>query len=388
MRILGFVVALQTTAYTTFRAELSNFSSLFSGNSEDSFLGFVPSNASGVQASWESLKHGVCCGIGVQQSPFSKEQMVTWGSKAATPKEMYQAATARQNEFDNFVATVASTSRATASFGPANTSLKEYLSFQRKWKKSSCSRSDCELPENTNWQRIDDLLRATIVCSNTSELADAVQAALDTANSSGYLLFLDNKFNSCNKLGYVGVHSTLFLPQSGVLCELQFHLQDIMDGTALCPKEEAHRIYESIRGLEDDFSDQARTYNAMVKSKFLFLFGLSRANSSSPLPLSCGATCKPTCATNSSQLLYNDGSLFRLNVTIGNIRLAVSLERFSANRQWGSLVLDVEDFYEWLESAVEFSSMDLFAKQTQSVAAANLPSFLFAVLILLAAPTM
>lgn len=370
------LLALQTTAYVTFREELVNFTSLFSGNNDDPFLGFVPNDALGVQGSWESLKLAACCSIGPQASQYSKEQMVAWASKAATPREMYTAAQARQSDFESLVLSVATTANARASFGPANTSLKEYLSFQRKWRKASCSpTSECEVPENANWKRIDDLLRATIVCSNTSQIADAVEATMTEANRSGYRVFVDNKFDSCNKFGYVGVHATLFSPDSGVLCELQFHLQDIMDGTSACPKEEAHRIYDSLRAVQSDSNDQARTYNAILKQKFLFLFGLSRANSSSSL--SDGSTtactlCKATCPTNSSQMLYNDGSLFRLNVTIGDIRVDITLERYSISSKWGSLVLDVEDFHEWIETAVEFSSLDLFSRSSTTSAAIRL----------------
>lgn len=101
--------------------------------------------------------------------------------------------------------------------------------------------------------KVNDSLRATIICSTPEQMSVAIQLLKKKVEDEGYLIAFDDKFQEDIEYytGYVGVHATMVINGVNgegktvtVISEVQFHLEEVHDGTETSPKECAHLYYK------------------------------------------------------------------------------------------------------------------------------------------------
>lgn len=98
---------------------------------------------------------------------------------------------------------------------------------------------------------INDSIRATVIAKDFNQLKDALEACVALAKEKGIDIVFSNKFEEDYKSGYVGVHAKAYMKVDHTdgsrienMGEIQFHVEDIYDGTEDSTKETAHLYYK------------------------------------------------------------------------------------------------------------------------------------------------
>ncbi|CAH0525875.1 RelA/SpoT domain-containing protein [Vibrio hippocampi] len=108
-----------------------------------------------------------------------------------------------------------------------------------------------ELGGETN--KITDLARATIVANDV----DSLVGAYETLSREAKIVRVKNRFKSPAPSGYRDLNVLVKLPKTGIIAEVQFHLQAIAD----VKSGPEHDLYEIIQDIERNALAQQRVLN-------------------------------------------------------------------------------------------------------------------------------
>jgi hypothetical protein len=187
--------------------------------------------------------------------PFPEERQVVasmeWSNSATSADQLVSHANQVVGPFLSILHGTAEKSGSRIFCGEGNAFLlKNRESLERKVRVWS---SVGGKPENMI-RKINDQIRGTVICVNITQLKDAISQFQDLVGKQGWEIVFSNKFKENYPSGYVGVHCKLkmkFVTPEGekieMLGEVQFHLEQIHDGTLSSPKETAHRVLDETR---------------------------------------------------------------------------------------------------------------------------------------------
>jgi ppGpp synthetase/RelA/SpoT-type nucleotidyltranferase len=103
---------------------------------------------------------------------------------------------------------------------------------------------------NGDASQITDLARASIVTDSIQDLMQAYQAL----NEQTQVVKQKNRFAEPKASGYRDLNLLVRLPQSGMIAEVQLHLQDIAD----IKNGPEHKVYEKVQTIEANARKQQR----------------------------------------------------------------------------------------------------------------------------------
>ncbi|WP_165311155.1 RelA/SpoT domain-containing protein [Vibrio ziniensis] len=107
--------------------------------------------------------------------------------------------------------------------------------------------------------RITDLARATIVANDISSLMDAYE----TLSKEVTIVKVKNRFKTPAPSGYRDLNILVELPKTGIIAEVQFHLQAIAD----VKNGAEHKLYEQIQHIERLAKREQRSYTSLETAK-------------------------------------------------------------------------------------------------------------------------
>lgn len=170
-----------------------------------------------------------------------------WGNSADSIETLLENAELFTNDFLELFHKTSFATRAKYFMGENNKHLlKDRGSLT---KKVNFLMKHNHIPEALAVKQINDSLRGSIVSETPEQQAEALRSFVQSAKQMGYEVDIDDKYlQTHNPSGYVAIHVQLLMKKGSVehIAEVQFHLEQIYDGTEDCPKEVVHRkVYKS-----------------------------------------------------------------------------------------------------------------------------------------------
>jgi hypothetical protein len=114
-------------------------------------------------------------------------------------------------------------------------------------------------------QKINDPVRATVICDTVTDLRDSIRKFQILAKQAQIKTVYSNKWEMDYSNGYVGVHANVLIPYNtaggssrNVRGEVQFHLSQINDGSQTSLDAISHLLYELGRMDEDQELTEVR----------------------------------------------------------------------------------------------------------------------------------
>jgi len=198
-----------------------------------------------------------------------------FSNSAKTVNELHKDAHEAKHQFCIHLEKIAIETGAKMNAGADNEFMvKTISSIESKvdrWKVSGLS-------EEAIIQKVNDCLRATLICKDINMLEETIKSFFELTEESEVFLgqAYSNKFQESYDLGYVGYHcnGVMIVDGKKVRFEVQFHLEDIVDGTSSSIKELSHIVYEAARGSGDTPNSPI---NIKALGKLFFAAGMSPA---------------------------------------------------------------------------------------------------------------
>lgn len=218
-----------------------------------------PVNSRDIQLEWIKFKNMIAQDIGIITPSVTKESRL-WSNSASSVEELLKDASMTMPGFKAACQKIADNVKAKMSYGPNDAcAVKTEESLMRKMETDA---KQMGISPNESLKMIDDVLRGTVVVSDSKQIPLVIDDIKAYTAKSGGSVVLKNLWIEERATGYVGVHGKLYLPvinEKGdkipnkmMIVELQIHLDVIMDGSPDCVKEYAHKIYEKLRTGEID----------------------------------------------------------------------------------------------------------------------------------------
>ncbi len=218
----------------------------------------IPKLAALVDQKWSYWKERINNELSLDDLPLDtkNKEHYTWTNSATTPEELVSHAAEVKDVFLNIVNTCSTESGARVFAGENHKYLLKSISSIKdkveKYSKAAGGNKTLVL------QKINDPIRATIIAKDTEQLKKAIHLFKDELEKQeGAKFVFSNKWNMEYTNGYVGVHCNFVLQiiaedgtKKNVRGELQFHLEQIKDGTASSADAISHLLYEQGRKEE------------------------------------------------------------------------------------------------------------------------------------------
>lgn len=212
---------------------------------------------------WDVLRTAVGDFVRDVATPAEGPESDDWENSALTMDELVHDANATGGDFIEFVRGVARDSGSDAHFGPGD-GKKAPRSLHGKVEDKVKSRSHGPVgdPQEEVVQHIGDAIRGSLVFETPEHLRAGIEVFKRCAVGQRIEIAFGDKWNepitekSLKKLGYVAVHAKFRMPVTGapdkyIICELQFHIKEIFDGSESCLKEILHRLYKAMQMREE-----------------------------------------------------------------------------------------------------------------------------------------
>ncbi|MBN9564644.1 MAG: hypothetical protein J0G29_00875 [Alphaproteobacteria bacterium] len=261
--------------YKYFDPDLNAFYLVYGGAIDNELDYFVPGNPVLIQNLWFIARDIIASQIGVV-SPTRSDAPETafWANSACTVQDLFSAATRNVNGFMAKFRNIASqVPGARVSFGPGD-------QFAQKSLESLTRKINQMIDEGVEFpvKKVNDALRGTIIIGSPGGVAQIIPIL--NRNFPNNAIIFSNKFAQTYASGYVGIHgSVLYINgNDAIIAEMQIHLSNIMDGTANCPKEFTHGIYEKTRliSLNPTPDEQVLLAKGNSAQQIVYLFGMNR----------------------------------------------------------------------------------------------------------------
>ncbi|MBA2369678.1 MAG: hypothetical protein H0V82_11730 [Candidatus Protochlamydia sp.] len=212
-----------------------------------------PVNGRKVHLAWINFKNTIAKDIGIITPSVTKESRL-WSNHASSVEEIILDASLTMPGFKDECAKIANKVGAKMSYGPNDScAVKTKESLVRKMETDA---KQMGISPKESLKKIGDVLRGTVVVSDSKQIPLVVDGIKDYAGKNGGNVIFKNLWIEERATGYVGVHAKLYLPvinEKGVrsdkmmIVELQIHLDVIMDGSLNCIKEYSHGLYDRLR---------------------------------------------------------------------------------------------------------------------------------------------
>lgn len=215
-----------------------------------------PQNMEPVIDAWKTQRSEIAQRIGPMPQVDGPGTGWEWENTARTANDLLVHAHTAKPVFERFLDRVVSEiPNVEVSFGPdrkfvmkSEASLKTKLHSMASW--SGKPAEECA-------PLVNDMLRGSIIAHDPESLKQSINHLSTLAKKEGWDVTFNNKFEGNSPSGYVGVNSKLMLSfqkegvKQSMMCEVQFHLSQVFDGTKACPKELSHSIYEVTREIDN-----------------------------------------------------------------------------------------------------------------------------------------
>ncbi len=211
----------------------------------------IPCDGMAAHVEWVQAKNRIAREIGIIPSPSLDNYL--WQNSATSVRELLHDAQALSKDFHDKCEDIAASAHSVANFGPKDACfLKSEASLERKVNQDS---KFLGISKQQALSKIGDALRGTIYTDNPKKVQKIVEGVIEYANEKQGKVVFKNIWAEERESGYVGLHAKIYLPVPSsegekakyLIVELQIHLESIMNGSELCPKEREHLIYEKVR---------------------------------------------------------------------------------------------------------------------------------------------
>jgi hypothetical protein len=120
--------------------------------------------------------------------------------------------------------------------------------------------------------KIGDAIRGSLLTNQLERIPSLVQAVIQQVTKRGGRYYIKNFWADPSRLskGYVGVHVKIRMPLPRgrfILMEIQVHAKQIMNGTAGCAKEIAHRLYK----MPGETAEEKDSPDVISSSQLIYL---------------------------------------------------------------------------------------------------------------------
>lgn len=159
---------------------------------------------------------------------ISSHQQHTPRQTSSDLDSLYSTAQPAQNELNHIINTITQQ-------GSLNASLPPIKTYERALNKVTTK-------FNGDASQLTDLARASILANNIHDLMQAYQ----TLSEQTQVLQVKNRFSSPKESGYRDLNTLIKLPQTGMIVEVQLHLNEI----AKIKSGPEHKAYEEIQEIE------------------------------------------------------------------------------------------------------------------------------------------
>lgn len=250
---------------------------------EDFFV--IPGYSISTSHSWDTQRQVINTALKKvnQLVPYESEttEHLDFANSAETVEELHNDAHLAKPHFSTHLEAVAARTGAEVNAGLDNQFMvKSRSSLQAKVKRWT---EENGASEKAVLQKINDPLRATLICKDLTTLENTIREFFHASEESEIVVgqAYSNKFDAKYPSGYVGYHCNGIIKIDGkeVRFEVQFHVQSIVDGTDTSLKELSHRLYESTRG---DPGEEKICIDVNSSGKLLFGAGMSPISSELP----------------------------------------------------------------------------------------------------------